>query len=417
MQTADRIRLPEPERPGLGRVGLAPLVVDLGHGQDHRPLGPAQGLGHHQVGLGRAGARVDDEQHQIGGGHRLLGLPRHHGLQSGCVRLPAAGVDQGEPPAVPFGVVGDPVPGHPRHVLHHRLPPAQDAVDQGRLADVGPPDHGHDRGDGDVVGVAIRPRGRSCAPLWFARTADRRRQVGRVGGHQLGHRLPDQLGGGQPAAAVDRRRPAPGSGAVARSGRSPTGRARPPPMKPTGGSSRSRRPIMLPAPSTATGITGAPVLHREVADAGPDPSRPARCLGCPPGTCPGRRPHPAAPGVPNRRRVDLVPADRQLAGRPQDRRRPARGRFEGLGLDQERHRPPEQPEQQRAVQERVWLTARITGPVSGTPIRPVTSIRPSSRLIATADCRRRSPGEPSTRWQPGPALKSSANRTHVGESG
>ena len=152
VQAADRVRLPQPERPGLGRIGLAALVVDLGHRQDDRTLGPAQRPGHHQVGLGRAGAGVDDEQHQVGGGHRLLGLPRHHRLQSGGIRFPAAGVDQGEPPAAPFGVVGDPVPGHPGDVLHHRFASAEDPVHQGRLADVGPADHGHDGSDGDVVG-------------------------------------------------------------------------------------------------------------------------------------------------------------------------------------------------------------------------------------------------------------------------
>ena len=40
----------------------------------------------------------------------------------------------GEPPAGPLRVVGDAVPGHAGHVLDHRLAPAEDAVDERRLA-------------------------------------------------------------------------------------------------------------------------------------------------------------------------------------------------------------------------------------------------------------------------------------------
>ncbi len=136
MQPADRVGLAQAQRPGLGRVGLTALVVDLGHRQHHRAAGPAQRAGHHQVGLGGAGARVEHEQHQVGGHHGLLGLPGHHRLQAGRVRFPAAGVDQGELPAAPVGVVGDPVPGHAGHVLHHRLAAAEDPVHQGGLAHV-----------------------------------------------------------------------------------------------------------------------------------------------------------------------------------------------------------------------------------------------------------------------------------------
>ena len=94
VQAADRIRLPKPERPQLGRVGLGALVVDLGDREHDRPVGAAQGAGHHQVGVGGAGAAVDDEQHEIGGGHRPFGLRGHHGLQPARVRFPAAGVDE-----------------------------------------------------------------------------------------------------------------------------------------------------------------------------------------------------------------------------------------------------------------------------------------------------------------------------------
>jgi hypothetical protein len=66
-------------------------------------------------------------------------------VDAGGVDLPPTGVDEGEAPPDPLGVVGDPVAGHPGDVLDDRLAPADDAVDEGRLADVGPADHGDDR--------------------------------------------------------------------------------------------------------------------------------------------------------------------------------------------------------------------------------------------------------------------------------
>ena len=144
VQAADRVRLAQPERPQLGGVGLDPFVVDLGDREHHRPLGAAQRPGDDQVGLGGAGAAVDHEQHEIGGGDGAFGLGRDHGLQPAGVRLPAAGVDQGEPPPAPQRVVGDAVAGHARDVLHDGFAAAEDAVDQRRLADVRPADDRHD---------------------------------------------------------------------------------------------------------------------------------------------------------------------------------------------------------------------------------------------------------------------------------
>ncbi len=61
------------------------------------------------------------------------------------IGVPPAGVDDGEGATVPVRVVGDPVSGHPRHVLDDGLASADDPVDQGRLAHVGAPDDGQDR--------------------------------------------------------------------------------------------------------------------------------------------------------------------------------------------------------------------------------------------------------------------------------
>ena len=80
----------------------------------------------------------------VGGLHGELGLPGDRRADAGGLRVPAAGVDDGEPLAVPQRLVGDAVPGHARDVLHDGGAPAEDAVDQRRLADVGPADDGDD---------------------------------------------------------------------------------------------------------------------------------------------------------------------------------------------------------------------------------------------------------------------------------
>src|SRR6185437_6073895 len=56
----------------------------------------------------------------------------------------------------------DPVPGHAGHVLHDRLAGAENAVDQGGLADVGSADHGQHRlplrpEPGGAVSLGLRP--------------------------------------------------------------------------------------------------------------------------------------------------------------------------------------------------------------------------------------------------------------------
>ncbi len=71
------------------------------------------------------------------------------------VRLPAAGVQDGEPLPVPQPVVGDPIAGDAGDVLHDRLAAADDPIDQGRLADVGPADDGDHRRRATRLLVAV----------------------------------------------------------------------------------------------------------------------------------------------------------------------------------------------------------------------------------------------------------------------
>ena len=172
----------------------------------------------------------------------------------------------------PLRVVGDPVAGHARHVLDHRLAAAEDAVDQGRLADVRPADDGQNRqvdkqlvlgvggvGElGPVAGVVARHRrlphfllGRvaaTCAagggadPVGAAATVRRGRPraagsttgaptITRTGGRR-GRRAPAAQLGGAVAGGRQRRDPHRGAGR----GRGPLGvaaAARPPHRAPS----------------------------------------------------------------------------------------------------------------------------------------------------------------------------------------
>ena len=82
VQRRHRVRLTQAERPQRGGVGLGPLVVDLVDGQDHRPPGPAQHLGHRLLGRGGADRSVDHHQHRVGGHHRAFGLRGDRALQA-----------------------------------------------------------------------------------------------------------------------------------------------------------------------------------------------------------------------------------------------------------------------------------------------------------------------------------------------
>ncbi len=145
VQRADRRGLAEPQRPERRDLGFGLGVIDL-VGRDHdRLAGPAQHAGHRRVRVGHSHRGVHYEQHRVGGVNRDPGLgrdPRGEAFRALHRGFPAAGVHQRERPAVPDGVVGDPVPGHPRGVLHDRLPAAQDPVHQCGLAHVGPADDG-----------------------------------------------------------------------------------------------------------------------------------------------------------------------------------------------------------------------------------------------------------------------------------
>ena len=136
-------------------VGLAARAVDL-VGAEHDGLaGPAQQLDDGLVGVGGADRGVHDEDDRVGGLDRVLGLGGDGGVDAEDVLLPAAGVDDLEAAACPLGLVGDAVAGDAGLVLDDGLAAADDAVHQGRLADIRAADDGED-GQRAVAGLLDR---------------------------------------------------------------------------------------------------------------------------------------------------------------------------------------------------------------------------------------------------------------------
>ena len=98
---ADRVRLPQPQRPQRRGIGLAALGVNLVGRQEHWLARPLQQPRRRLVGRRRPHRRVDDEDDRVRGAHRHRRLLGHQLLQTLCVGLPAAGVLHDEPPPRP----------------------------------------------------------------------------------------------------------------------------------------------------------------------------------------------------------------------------------------------------------------------------------------------------------------------------
>ncbi len=117
------------------------------------------------VGGGCAHGGVDDEQDGVREFHGHLGLLRHTGVDAAGIVFPPAGVHYREVAAVPVRRVHDAVAGDAGGVLDHCLAAAEDPVDQGGLAHVGPADDGQYRIQLDrtvkvlVVELAAQQRG------------------------------------------------------------------------------------------------------------------------------------------------------------------------------------------------------------------------------------------------------------------
>ena len=98
---------------------------------------------------------VHHQQDHVGLGDGPFGLGAHLGVERIVGGQPSTGVDHGEGPPAPLGVELLAVAGHAGSFLDHRGPTADDAVDQRRLADVGPSGDDHQR---PVPGSRLRPR-------------------------------------------------------------------------------------------------------------------------------------------------------------------------------------------------------------------------------------------------------------------
>ena len=136
----------------LGAFELALLVVGLVDRDDDRGRRAAQDRGRLEVGRGHPGRRIDDEHDHVRLGDRETGLLLDPHLDRVVrVQLEAAGVDDDEPAAVPFGVAVQPVARRSRPILDDRRPAADDPVEERALADVRPADDRDDRDAGAGV--------------------------------------------------------------------------------------------------------------------------------------------------------------------------------------------------------------------------------------------------------------------------
>ena len=133
----ERHRLAEAELPGLEQPGLRRAALGLVGDEDHPPRPLAQQLGERAVDRGDAGAGVDQEQADVGGVHRPLGQRPHPAGQAGVGRLlEPGGVDDGEAQRPEPARALAQVAGDAGLVVDQRQPPADQPVEERRLADV-----------------------------------------------------------------------------------------------------------------------------------------------------------------------------------------------------------------------------------------------------------------------------------------
>ena len=130
--------LVEREVPGV-RGQMVRLVGD----EDHRAAGLPQIGGDLLVGGVDAFRHVHEKQHQIALGHRGFDLRSHRAAELVLrARDHPAGVHEPEAPSVPLGRAEMPIPRHAGAIVHDRLPPADQPVEERGLPDIGPTDDG-----------------------------------------------------------------------------------------------------------------------------------------------------------------------------------------------------------------------------------------------------------------------------------
>ena len=140
MRRRDRRRRADAELMEFGNRRIGRHALGLVDREPDARMAP-QALGDVAVGRRESGAAVDDEDHRVGLGDRLLGLARHlHRQALVRARLEAAGVDGDEAALARASLAVMAVARHARQVVHDRVAAAREAVKKGRFADVRAPD-------------------------------------------------------------------------------------------------------------------------------------------------------------------------------------------------------------------------------------------------------------------------------------
>ena len=182
----DGERLAEAELVELGaEVGISGPVGLVGDDHD-RGIAAAQGLCQLGVTGAQPGARVDDHHHRVRLGDREPRLALHVAGQLGLiVEIDPPGVHKLKGDPVPLAGKALAVAGDARLGRRHRLAAANQAVDQGALADVGEADDG----DGGQPGTHASPRSRASSTTSATTSAS-----ARAGGIDLHRVLGDAQG-------------------------------------------------------------------------------------------------------------------------------------------------------------------------------------------------------------------------------
>ena len=146
----DRDRFAEAKFVGLEHAGPRRPALALVGDQDCRLARTAHEVGKRAVRRQRARAGVDQEQDRIRARDRGLGLLLHTAAQAFRRGLfEAGGVDDGEAEIAELRPALAPIARDAGQVIHQCEASADEAIEQRRLADVGPPDNGdgeaHDR--------------------------------------------------------------------------------------------------------------------------------------------------------------------------------------------------------------------------------------------------------------------------------
>ncbi len=132
-----RGRRPRARRRAAAALGL---VGD----EDDGLAGAAQPVGEMAIERRHAGARIDEEERDVGVGERALGLrPHARGELARRRLLEPGGIDDAEAQIAEARLGLAAVARHAGRVVHQRQALAGEAVEQRRFADIGPAEDGH----------------------------------------------------------------------------------------------------------------------------------------------------------------------------------------------------------------------------------------------------------------------------------